>query len=100
VAQRVLASETPAALVEFASKREFWVKYLEERYPAEFRACRTPTELRMDALDDLQSQGRMTDGAYKNAADDILRQRKADDHVWMRLLPQTELAEGPGANTV
>src|SRR5690606_36637789 len=32
-AQRVLASENPAALVEFALKREFWVKYLEERYP-------------------------------------------------------------------
>lgn len=100
VAQRVLASENPAALVEFALKREFWVKYLEERYPAEFRACRTPTELRMDALDDLQSQGRMTDGAYKNAADDILRQRKADEHVLMQQLTQTELAETPGANTV
>jgi len=99
-AQRVLASESPAALVSFALKREFWVKYLEERYPAEFVACRRPTELRMDALDDLQSAGRMTDGAYKSAADDILRQRKADEHALMQQLTQTELAETPGANSV
>ncbi|MET0951161.1 MAG: NEL-type E3 ubiquitin ligase domain-containing protein, partial [Pseudomonas sp.] len=99
-AQRVLASESPAALVSFALKREFWVTYLEERYPAEFVACRRPTELRMDALDDLQSAGRMTDGAYKSAADDILRQRKADEHALMQQLTQTELAETPGANSV
>lgn len=73
--QLVLGSETPEALVDFALKRGFWVKYLENQYPAEFLACQKPTEVRMDALDELQGEGGMTDGAYKQAADEILRQR-------------------------
>jgi len=96
----VLARETQAALVEFALNREFWVKYLEERYPAEFLACRKPTELRMGALDDLQSEGGMTDGAYKNAAEEILRQRRTDERTLMTQLTQAELADSAGANSV
>lgn len=98
--QIVLASETQDALVEFALTREFWVKYLETRYQDEFLACRKPTEWRMDALDDRLEKGTMTDGAYKQAADEILRQRKADETTLMKQLTQAELAGGPGANTV
>jgi hypothetical protein len=98
--QLVLGRETQAALVEFALKREFWVTYLEERYPVEFLACRKPTELRMGALDDLQSEGAMTDGAYKNAAEEILRQRRADESTLMKQLTQAELAGSSGANSV
>jgi len=98
--QLILGRETQAALVEFALKREFWVKYLEERYPAEFLACRKPTELRMGALDELQSEGAMTDGVYKHSAEEILRQRRTDESTLMKQLTQAELIDSAGANSV
>lgn len=99
-AQRVLAGETPDALVEFALQREFWLNYLENRYPDQLLACRKPTELRMEALEELQSEGRMTDGAYKDAADQILRQRRVDEAALMKQLTQAEMTEGSGGNEV
>jgi C-terminal novel E3 ligase, LRR-interacting len=99
-AAAVLSHETPAALIEFALKRDFWIKYLESEYAPQFLAIRQPTALRMEALDDLQSRQPMSDGDYKNAAEQILRQRRADEEALMTQLTQAELDGGPGANIV
>lgn len=96
----VLARETPDALVAFALQRDFWCSYLEGRYPAQFVACRKATELRMSALDELQAQGTMASGAYKNAADAILLQRKADEQGLMTQLTQAEIAGSRAGNSV
>ena len=50
---------------------------LSAEYADQLRACQRPTMARMEALDDQQAEQLLSDMAYKNAADEILRQAEA-----------------------
>ena len=99
-AQTVLSHETPEALIDFAIKRDFWIDHLKRQYANEFTACQQPTAMRMEALDDLQSENPLSDATYKREADAILRQREWDEERLMRQLTAAELAGGAAANEV
>jgi hypothetical protein len=99
-AQTVLNHETPEALTEFAIKRDFWMEHLKREYAHEFTACQRSTALRMEALDDLQSDKPMSDATYKREADAIMRQRQLDEERLMKQLTEAEFAGGAAANEV
>ncbi|SQF98355.1 leucine rich repeat domain protein [Paucimonas lemoignei] len=99
-ARTVLSHETPEALTSFALKRDFWVDHLKRQYVGEFTACQRPTALRMEALDDLNSERPLSDASYKREAEAIMRQRQVDEERLMKQLTEAELAGGPGANEV
>ncbi|WP_095093927.1 NEL-type E3 ubiquitin ligase domain-containing protein [Pseudomonas sp. Irchel 3A5] len=90
----VLSRETPEELTAFAVKRDFWIDHLKRQYADEFVACQRATALRMEALDDLQSERPMSDAAYKGEADAIMKQRQRDEEELMTQLTQAELVGG------
>jgi hypothetical protein len=90
--QIVLGNETTARLAEFALGREFWVDYLERHYADRFVLCRQPTAERMEALDEKLEKESMSDAAYKDAADALMRQRRDDERALMKRLTEEELA--------
>ncbi|MFS2157164.1 NEL-type E3 ubiquitin ligase domain-containing protein [Pseudomonas sp. Pseusp122] len=91
--QIVLGNETSARLAEFALGREFWVDYLERQYADQFVLCRQPTADQMEALDERLAKESLTDAAYKEAADALMRQRREDEQGLMKRLTEGELAK-------
>lgn len=98
--QKVLVNETPEAFAAFASKREFWLDYLEQEYAERYAVCREPTARQMEALDDRQSEQPLTDAAYKETAEAIMQQRRQDEEELVKQLTIAELAGGDRANEV
>ncbi|MCQ2998812.1 hypothetical protein NLO98_03450 [Pseudomonas syringae] len=92
--QSVLSRETPEELTAFALKRDFWIDHLKRQYADEFVACQRATALRMESLDDLQSERPMSDAAYKDKADAIMKQRQRDEEELMTQLTQAEWVGG------
>jgi len=54
--------------------------------------CRQPTAERMEALDERLEKESMSDAAYKDAADALMRQRREDERALMKRLTEQELA--------
>lgn len=99
--QAVLDQETPEALTAFALRRDFWIDHLKRQYSTDFIACQRPTAMRMEALDDLHNEHPMSDAAYKDEADAIMKQRQRDEEELMTQLTQAEwVGGGLAANEV
>ncbi|MFL1559055.1 NEL-type E3 ubiquitin ligase domain-containing protein [Pseudomonas sp. O64] len=74
---QVLLAEASDAFYESLIAREYWVRYLEERYPDEFQAFDSDDAMRSDALEE-EHADRVRDTDSQTRYDEALTQREVD----------------------